>query len=425
LSSNLPAPITVDRLEHGLLERVIAGLCSMSRALGLPVTNLDYESVLALGKRKAKLSDIGDPRFLEPFAKALECYAGPDFSPLSLVFSRTVASRAVVNRVRIEEYVKQHPDVLDVPVERPIFVLGFPRTGTTLLQNLLCLDNDRRGLEWWELNHPAPMHPDPDIDRERRRRASQRDIDMASLFTPEMHQIHHITATTVEECWPLFTSTFAVLNFDLAHGNRGFGDWLLEYDMEWPYREYRRMLQILLKRQPARQLVLKCPEHLWFTDSLLKVFPDACIVWAHRDPFDAVASYCSMVTLARRTLKGNVDAKKVGDHIATRFHQGVTRAMAAMDGSDRVFHVRFEDLVEDPAATVGRIEEYFDLDRTSPQRVQEYLESPREDARGRHVYDPARYGLHADAIHEQFREYIDHFGVALHSEDPPEHLEGA
>ena len=401
-----------------MLERVLDSLCSMSQALHLPGTRMDHESVLELGRRKAGLRDIGDQRFLEPFAMALECYADPDYTAMSRAFSRTVASRAVMNRVRIEEYLRTHPEVLDVPVERPIFVLGFPRTGTTLLQNLLCLDNDRRGLEWWELCHPSPVHDDPKIDRQRRLRMSQRDIDMAGWFTPEMHQIHHITATTVEECWPLFNTTFAVLNFDLAHGNRRFGDWLLDYDMEWPYREYRRQLQLLLHIRPARQLVLKCPEHLWFADSLLRVFPDACIVWTHRDPFDAVASYCSMVTLARRTLKGRVDPLKVGDHIATRFHQGVTRAMDALDGSDRVYHVPFEDLVEDPGAVVGQIEAKFDLDRTSTSRLRDYLSAPRKDERGQHVYDPARYGLDADAIHAQFADYIERFDVALHPEDP-------
>jgi hypothetical protein len=420
VTESLPAKVTVDRLEHRLFERVMDAFCSLSRALNLPPTRLDPESVLALGQRKAGLEDIGDPRFLEPFSEALKHYAGPDFNGLAQVFSRQVASRAVVNRVCIEEHLKRHPEVLDVPVERPIFVLGFPRTGTTMLQNLLCLDNGRRGLEWWELNHPAPVHPDPVIDRERRLRVAQRDIDMAGVFTPEMHQIHHVTATTVEECWLLFTSTFAVLNFDLAHGNRKFGDWLLDYDMEWPYREYRRQLQLLLSVRPARQLVLKCPEHLWFADSLLKVFPDACIVWTHRDPFDAVASYCSMVTLVRRTLKGTIDPLRVGDHIATRFQQGVSRATAALDGSDRVVHVRFEDLVRDPAAAVGRIEAHFGLEPTSVERLRAWLDAPRKDARGKHVYDPARYGLDAAAIHAQFADYIDRFGVGLHSEDPPD-----
>mgnify|MGYP002631710701 CR=1 FL=1 len=419
-SAQLPAKVTVDRLEHGPLERTLDLFCALARRMNLPMTRLQAESVLALGRRKARLHDIGDPRFLEPFTKAMECYGDPDFKAMSAVFVRSVGSRAVVNRLAIEKHLADHPAVLDVPVERPIFVLGFPRTGTTLLQNLLCLDNDRRGLEWWELNHPAPVHPDPVIDRERRMRVAQRDIDTAAIFTPEMHQIHHTTATTVEECWPLFTSTFAVLNFDLAHGNRRFGDWLLDYDMEWPYREYRRQLQLLLSIRPARQLVLKCPEHLWFADSLLKVFPDACIVWTHRDPFDAVASYCSLVTLVRRTLKGKVDPLKVGDHIATRYHQGVQRAMAALDGSDRVFHVRFEDLVKDPIAAVGQIEQHFDLDVTSPDTMRAYLDAPRQDGRGKHVYDAARYGLHADAIHAQFADYISRFGVALNSEDPPD-----
>jgi hypothetical protein len=307
--------ITVKRLEHRPLEKLLNALCAVSIKLGLPLTNIELDNVTRMTVRKVGLKDWGDERFLQPLAVVLEELHGPEYAALARTFIRNIAFRALRHRLLFEERLKQRPHILDIPVQRPIFVLGFPRTGTTLVQNLLCLENGRRGLQFWELTRPLPFDDDRprEADRAARIKETQREIDFTTLLVPEMHQVHYIDATTVEECWPLMNNTFAVLNFDLAHGISGYGDWLMDFPMEWAYREYKRMLQMLLEQWPAEQLTLKSPEHLWFLDALLEVFPDACIVWTHRNPFDCVASYSSMITLSRRTLaRTSPDASTTG-----------------------------------------------------------------------------------------------------------------
>jgi hypothetical protein len=209
--------------------------------------------------------------------------------------------------------------------------------------------------------------------------------------------------------------SFSALNLDISSGLRRYGTWLLDQDMTWPYREYRERLQMLLHRNPARQLVLKCPEHLWFLDSLLEVFPDACIVWTHRAPMACIASYCSMVSLNLRTVFGGYDGAEVGAHITKRFHQGVTRAMAVRDrvGSDRFFDADFAELVADPLAMVERINAHFGLDSSPEGRaaMESYMETERKDARGKHRYDAARYGLDPAVIDATFADYRARFGI--------------
>jgi hypothetical protein len=407
--------ITVKNLQHTPGERVINAVCWLSRKLGLPPTDTRLEPILRRARRTTGLADWGDDGFLEGMKVALEATATDEFSSMSQAFVHNVGWRAVSNRLRLAQIFRDKPEIRDIRIERPIFVLGFPRTGTTLLQNLLCLEHDRRGLQFWELTRPLPVHPDPAVDRKKRITATQREIDFATKLVPEMHEVHYIDATTVEECWPLFNNTMAVLNLDLALGIHAYGDWLLQHDMEQPYREYRQTLQVLLHQNPARQLVLKCPEHLWFVDSLLKVFPDACIVWTHRNPFDCVSSYSSMVTLSRRTMKGKVDPHVIGEHITKRFQAGVTRAAAALDAADpaRFFHADFYETVTDPKGMVQRIEEHFGLDRTSDAGMQTWLDTPRQDSRGKHVYSAARYGLERGPILERFADYIERFDVKL------------
>jgi hypothetical protein len=389
--------------------------CALSEALGLPFTRLEVDSVLRAAKRKTGLTDTGDPRFLEPLAKVFEQVN--DFSrytPLARGFIRTIAARTVVHRLQIEQFFKDHPEADDIAIERPIFVLGFPRTGTTVLQNLLEQAPQRRALQFWETTSPIPWHEDLDRDRAARIKRSDTDLFWAYKVVPEMREVHEVRSDTAEECWPLLANTFAVVNFDICHGLKPYGHWLMDYDMTWAYAEYRRMLKMLLWRIPAQQLVLKCPEHLWTLDALLAVFPDACIVWTHREPFDCVASYSSMISLSRRTLEGRIDPLDIGAHIAARFESGVARAMKARDAlgdESRFFDVDFKELVGDRVGMVGRIEDHFELPRTDPARLRAWLDEKRADGRGSHRYDPAMWGLDESAINTQFAAYMERFGL--------------
>ena len=409
--------MTVQDLEHRPLERIGNLACSVSQTLGLPFTSLDVDSLLRTARRQTGLSDFGDDRFMEPMRKVVEQVTDFErYTPLARAFIRTVCLRALVHRLRIEEFFTKHPEAADIPIERPIFVLGFPRTGTTVLQNLLEQPDHRRALQFWETTSPIPWHDDLDRDRAARIKRSDRDLYWAYRVVPEMREVHEVKSTTAEECWPLLSSTFAVVNYDICHGLKPYGRWLMGYDMEWAYAEYRRMLQMMLWRIPAQQLVLKCPEHLWELAPLLSVFPDACVVWTHREPFDCIASYSSMISLSRRTLQGRIDPREIGPHIAERFHVGVTRAMEARDAlgdERRFFDVDFYDLVKDRVGMVGRIEQHFELEPTDPALLQSWLDTKRADSRGSHRYDAAMWGLDRDTIHEQFRAYIDRFDITL------------
>jgi hypothetical protein len=187
--------------------------------------------------------------------------------------------------------------------------------------------------------------------------------------------------------------------------------------MAWVYGQYRRYLQILAHRCPTRIFVLKCPEHLWSLDALLEVFPDAGIVQTHRDPFNCVASYCSMISLNRRMLYGRIDPREVGRHISGRFLLGIERAMEVRRrrGDDRFYDVAFRDLVDDPRAVVRAIKRWhgMDHDEESERRMDEWLESERADAKGRHAYDGAMWGLDAEAIHGRFAAYIERHKVGI------------
>ena len=409
---------TVQRRTYGPGLKLADAVCGALRAAHLPLTSLDPDSILRAARRSTGLDDWGDEGFQVPMRKLLPIVEAAPITNFGRASVRQAMVKAVSNRLQIEHYIKQHPEVERIPIERPVFILGFPRTGTTALQNLLSLGGGRRSLKFWELMTPYPLHDDPEIDRRRRRRAAAVVLRLAYLIAPEQRFIHEIKVDTAEECWPLFYNTFAAMNLDLQSALSAFGDWLMSYDMSGPYREYRRQLQLLAYQRPTGQFVLKCPEHLWFLDTILEVFPDACIVWTHRDPVASVASYSSLISLNHRLWYGGFQPEALGAYVHARFLSGVTRAMHARDRAGReaqFFDVDFRELVSDQAGMVRRICEHFDL-ALGPRdeaAVRAWLESKRADAKGMHSYSPEQFGLDAAAIHRDYAAYIERFRIPL------------
>ncbi|MEZ4239528.1 MAG: sulfotransferase [Myxococcota bacterium] len=408
---------TVSNLEYTTRLKVANAVARATEVLGFEIGRIDVDSILESAQRHTGLTDWGDDAFLEPMRVVVrEVEAKEAFTPLARIILRQSWIRAVCNRLWLRDWVKRHPAVLDRKVEKPIFVLGFPRTGTTVLQNLLAQHPGRRGLPFWEVSVPVPVSADRDEDRDSRRRTAKMMLQAAYQAAPEMAQVHFIDVDTLEECWPLFANAFAVMNWELQSGLEGYGDWLMNHwDMRGPYAEYAQHLQVLSAQNPAEQLVMKCPEHLWFVDALLETFPDACIVWTHRDPYRTVASYCSLMSLQWRTLFGRIDRQEIGEFMSRRLAVGVERAMAARERHDpkRFFDVRFEDLVADPAGVVRRLSEHFDLPVAPDHdaQVAAYLSNKRADERGQHKYDPKLFGLDRGLILERYAPYIERFGI--------------
>jgi len=416
--STAPTVPTVSRRTYGPLLKAADAAAKIGEKLGVKLGSYDLEHILATARARTGLTDFGPETFREPMQKIIDTAGAMPFTSLGRVVTAQSFTKAAANRLHYEKFVVDHPEVRDIKVERPIFVLGFPRTGTTVLQNLLALHPERRGLQFWELIEPTPTHDDFAIDRAKRMANLDRILKLAYLVAPEQRDVHYVDTSTLEECWPLFGNSFAVLNWDLQCGNKAYGDWLVdEYDMHAAYAEYRQWLQVALWRQPAANLVTKCPEHLWFVDALLDTFPDACIVWTHRDPVDTIASYCSLISMQWRTLLGGFEPKDIGDHVSRRFHQGIERAMEARQRHDpkRFYDLEFSRFVRDPAAAVRDVCRHFDLSygKGMDGEVANWLATKRSDERGAHKYDAEMYGLRKGDILDQYSGYIENFEVKV------------
>ena len=397
---------TVERERYRLGEHVVNSLTTFSRSIGLAATRLDQRSLITAARRRTNLENTGDDRFLEGLGRIVSESAGR-YTGLGDAVLRSLLVKALEVRLRSVDYIKRHPDVLEVPIDKPIIVLGLPRSGTTLLQNLLAASPDRAQLEFWELMSVAPINEaDLEADKQQRIRELARLLRAANLFIPELDRIHHATPTTPEEDWQLLVPSFQALAFQSAFGLEEYGRWLQgDADMVWAYREFKQRLQIILHQRPRQRLVLKCPDHLWFIDALTEVFPDAHIVQTRRDPVDCIASYASMMSLQERTLTGRIEWQPLAKRLTDFLLSGTRRAEEARSRHDdwRFCDAPFDELVRDPAGVVRRVSDHFALPAPCDTCISRELAKARADRPGSHRYSIGRLGLEPDVIHREFR----------------------
>lgn len=407
----MAAQKTAGRSAHRPVLRAGSSLFRVAERVGF--VPLDLEGILALARARTGLSDFGDDGFRIAAARLLENLIEQPLTALGRGLTSLALQRAAQNRLELQAFLRKHPEIERIPIERPVFIVGLPRTGTTLVQNLLALHPDRRGLETWELMRPVPTLRSNEEDRRHRMQQAGRMLGLAHLLAPDMRPVHAMTSTTLEECWMLFANSFCVLNYDFQAGARRYGAWLTEqHAMRQAYREYKLYLQLLLWQRPARQLVLKCPEHLWFLDDLLAVFPDACLVWTHRDPTEVLASYSSLMSMPRRTLFGRVDPIEIGACLRDRFLEGLGRALSSRDrhGEARFFDLDFAELARNPGQSVRDLCQHFGLPFEQGDAIDRWLGTDRPDRPGAHRYDPNAFGLEPNDVSARFQIYLGRFG---------------
>lgn len=407
---HISVKLTVRRFSYTLPVRLL------SDALG-PVSRSERWGQLGPeGIARAALSQVGgDPELLRPllgdeFHEAMTYLSKGPFTPLGRIHWKAILVSAAVGRLRLEQYLAENRELGQV--KDPIFVVGLPRTGTSLVQRLIATDPERRGLRTNEMLTPIVSSQRSVFNAAKRYGYAVLSYLIYKTFTPELIRIHHTSPTSLEECWMLFMPSYAVLNADYIFPTPEFGDWLERRDMSEPYRRYRRLLEILALSSENRPYVLKSPEHLWFLDDLRREFPGARVIWTHRDPAAAVASYAAQMSLPHRQHRGTTDPKLMGERVLSRFESGIARAERASAAfpPETIAHIRYEDLTNDPVAAIERA--YRDLglsvQPTHERRMREFLAGPQLDRNQNH-YLPETFGLTSAGIRERFSGYVGRF----------------
>jgi len=392
------------------------GLLAGLEKAGLSLGEINISQLENKARSRTGLDDFGNGSYLPPLENLLENVRTSSALPLAKLSVKDQVSQHLKNRLLIEDYLTRHPEIKSIQLDRPVFIIGLPRTGTTMVQNALNLKSGCHSPEFWWLKYPVPTHPNLAKSKSRRIQRGKFLAALNSFVAPEQAYIHNIGAQSLEECWHLFFNRFTSLSYAFGCGLHDYGRWLLENDMDPTYEEYSDQLKLLSAQFPNQRLILKCVEHVWFLDSLFKVFPDARVVWTHRDPFDSVASYASYISVFLRVMYGTCDKEKTGGFVEELFSKGVQRAMAVRESigkEDQIIDVYCSDLVTKPVETIASISEKFDLSfgQTEVNQLESWLKSQRKDAAGNHRYVASDFGLNRQRVHTRFASYMDRFGI--------------
>ncbi len=385
-------------------------LSSEADRISRPIEPITLDDILAEVRRRTELTDWGDPGFLKVLEAQIRSFnQDADPSPFSHRGYKRNCAYKIVQRMQIVDLWKRHPEILQQPLVRPIFVVGMPRTGTTLLHRLLSQDPKNRPLLHWEQQTPAPPPEPESYTTDERIGWAKRALDNLLKIAPQLGTIHPMEATQPEECNGLFESTFTNMAIVGLHRMPSFVDWLMTWDMTETYTFYKGELQMLNWKMPPSRWCLKCPSHLYFLDALLNVFPDASILWNHRNPQKTLASASSLVSIFRKMTTGK-DAQSIGKEVADGLERSVMRAMEVRQTADpkRFFDVSFKRLVTEPIALVRDIYDYFGYEWSSEveNAMNDWLAENKRHKHGVHQYALEDFGLDAQWLDRKFAPYL-------------------
>jgi len=398
---------------------VLRGLNAIGRVLargGVWRVALDPDELVAAAIAKAGSDDLGSDSHREPLERYVDSIESEArLSPFGRFAVRGMLIESLVSRIRLQAWTRAHPESAEEQVVRPWIILGLPRTGTSLLSILLGLDPSARPLLQWEGRTPAPPASLATADDDPRIADCERRIAGLARLNPALQAMHPFGARLAEECVPLLMLDLRTLGLETQAYVPSYGRWLEGCDMTPAYEQHRKALRALQVGQPTERWVLKTPNHLWCLETLLAFYPDARLIWTHRDPGPVVTSLASLNTTLQRTFvdPGRCDPRAVGAEWKRKARIAVERGMAFDDRARPGWcvHVAYDDLMRSPVATVRRIYEHFGDAPSSlhERRIEAWLRDRPQQVHGRHVYDPADFGWTPQQLAEEFADYRERF----------------
>ena len=389
------------------------------RAAGVPLVSLDERSLLDAASRATGLDDFGDEFFREALRRLLASFEREAAMTLmGRIVARRDLLRLLENRLRMVDVRKRNPEIAAGEVRAPIFVIGLPRTGTTILHELLAQDPANRVLMTWEVMHPFPPPERATYETDPRIAAVEKHFSGVDRILPHFKKMHPMGARLPQECVALTAHDFASMVFSTTHFLPSYQVWLDTTDLRPVYESHRRWLQVFQWHCGAERWVLKSPGHLWALDALLAIYPDARIVQTHRDPLKVLASLASLEDVLRRMASDVVDIAALGREWSERLADGLARAMRVRDearlGGDRAVDVSFGEFMKDEVGMVRRIYEQFGIPFTAEAeaRMRRFLAENPADKHGGHRYTLAAAKLSEATERSLFAAYQERFGIA-------------
>ncbi|UCE85981.1 MAG: sulfotransferase [Deltaproteobacteria bacterium] len=360
--------------------------------------------------------DFGDPSYLDGLRVLLDAYdREAKLTPVGRQLTYRGIRNILVARLRVQQQLRAHPEALAAEIDRPVFICGLVRTGSTALHHLLGRDPDILVLPYWLACHPQPRPPRAEWDAHPDFRASVAELDGMYAADPSLKAIHFMEADGPEECRHFLAQNFTDDGFEVNTSIPSYRRWYASRFLRDTYLRHRDLLKLVGSTCPGRRWVLKYPVHMRNLRALLEVYPDACIVQTHRDPATVLSSYVSLIASFRSLFEDAIDRAAIARDQLELWAAGAEDAIAVRREHDaaRFFDLHFRDTVADPIACVKRIYARFDLrlSEAGERALQRWHADNPPGKHGRHAYSMDDVGISRAEILDRFETYMDHFGI--------------
>ncbi|MCB2060798.1 MAG: sulfotransferase [Novosphingobium sp.] len=327
-----------------------------------------------------------------------------------------------VDRIEGLKWMQEYPEIAEEVIDRPVFLTGLPRSGTTYFQYLFDRDRRFRLIRTWEAIMP---NPPPGFDPESVTRRKEIEAEFNAKIAPKIEgfdALHLIDEDGPQECHVFMEQGVAAAGFFNLYDVPDFFDFLMsDLDLKVAYEVHKRQLQLLQWKLPRPHWALKYPNHVIAMEQILQVYPDARFVMTHRDPAQILASISKMsFTLRTARQAGAVDPHRVGRQMLGFIRRHIDRIMDFCTGpnADRVTHVDYYRLADDPANLLSEIHAGIGID--TPDDVRESIAGWRREnpkgKRGANKYTLEQFGIDEDEARELYSDYSRHFDIPSEAE---------
>jgi len=406
--------------------------CRVLKWLGIPVLTLDRTALEKTAKRRCadkkipaldegkitpegvtqSVAETKMMQYRKPLDIVMKDLGKMDLTLVGTMLMHNYFSNIIATRMQVMQYIRQNYLALNrIEIKRPVFVVGLPRCGTTITYNLLASDPNVRFVPNWQAQCPT-------LPEAKAKAEVGMGLKASHWLVPDLKKVHDFGIDDPEECIVWMGQTFICYLFVVLVNMPGYWEFLYSQntDMEGVYRYHKYILQILEHRFPQprtdgkgnKRWVLKSPAHLPYIDFLLQMYPDAQIVWNHRDVVSAFASSCSLVKHFQMLSHEKVDRKAIGQHVLTSSQVWLNRALEARRKyPDNFYDLRFDDLIKDPVEAVHKVYDRFGYDWTPDVEKAlraKYADMPR-NKHGEHKYTLAQYGLTTETLESKLAPY--------------------
>jgi len=381
-------------------------------------SRLTEDGALATARESSQLDDFGsDDSFrigLRIFIEALEAMDPP---PELREAARPHINKLLTDRLHWVADETASPEILEIPVERPVIVIGMPRTGTTVLYDYLACDPVARAPLYWEAGDVWPAPEIATYDTDPRIATAQASIDALLAGAPEIAQMLPLGATLPAECNRIMPYHFYGPELGTFYGVPQHSAWVANEKPPGLYQTHKRVLQQMAWKGPRGRWTLKSPVHLYNLDALVDAYPDACLVWTHRDLANVFTSLVDLIAAARRVMGHDTDRRALGAELLELFGAALDRGMAARSDpriAERILDLPFRDTVNNPISVVRQVHDRFDLPFTADHEaaIHRFI---ADHPKGEHRYRPSDCGYEPDTFTSRFPEYYERYGYLLAS----------